>query len=247
MSVRRPLVVANWKLNGDFALIDQMSNALNGLGRLSAEVVVCPPYPFLGTLSGKKAAFNLGSQNMSQHTKGAHTGEVSASMLKVFDVKYVILGHSERRAIYNESDEIVAEKFQQAVEQGLEPILCVGETLEQRANDETEAVISVQIKAVIDKVGIAAFKDAVIAYEPVWAIGTGKTATVEVAQQVHQFIRQLISSYDQAIADALPIIYGGSVNSGNSEALFAQADIDGGLVGGASLKIEEFLAICQSA
>ena len=246
MSARRPMAVANWKLNGDLTLIDQMSTALNNRKDQTIEAVVCPSYPFLSLMAEKKSNFSLGCQNMSQHSKGAYTGEVSASMLAVFDVKYVIIGHSERRAIFAESDDIVADKFAQAVEQGFTPILCVGETEAQRDNDETEAVIGTQVKAVIDKVGINAFSQAVIAYEPVWAIGTGKTATNEMAQQVHQFIRALLASYDDVIAQALPILYGGSVNSSNSKALFAEADIDGGLVGGASLKVEEFLAICQS-
>jgi triosephosphate isomerase len=246
MFVRRPLVVANWKLNGDLTLIGKMSAALNGLSDTTAEMVVCPSYPYLGSLSASKVKFSIGAQNMSQYTSGAFTGEVSASMLSAFDVKYVILGHSERRAIFGESNVTIAEKFALAVEHGVHPILCVGETEEQRNNDETQAVIGAQVKAVMDKVGVKAFTEAVIAYEPVWAIGTGKTATSEMAQQVHQFIRQQVASQDQQVADTLPILYGGSVNAGNAKELFAQADIDGGLVGGASLKVEEFLAIGRS-
>jgi triosephosphate isomerase len=247
MSVRRPLVVANWKLNGDLVLIGEMSAALNELSDLTAEVVICPPYPYLSSLSERKLTFSLGSQNMSEHSYGAFTGEVSAQMLQVFDVKYVIIGHSERRAIYNETDELIARKFGQAVQNGLKPILCVGETEKQRNEGLTHSVIAQQVQAVVDTVGIEAFEDAVVAYEPVWAIGTGKTATAEMAQDVHQFIRQKLAEYDADIANKLSILYGGSVNSKNSEELFAQADIDGGLVGGASLKVEEFLAICQSA
>ena len=247
MSVRQPLVVANWKLNGDLVLIGEMSAALNDLDDVAAEVVICPPYPYLSSLSERKLHFSIGSQNMSEHSYGAFTGEVSAQMLAVFDVKYVIVGHSERRSIYNESDEMIARKFSQAVEQGLTPILCVGETEQQRNEGSTEAVIAQQVKAVIDTAGIEAFAKAVVAYEPVWAIGTGKTATSETAQQVHQFIRARIAEHDKQIADSLQILYGGSVNSKNSEELFSQADIDGGLVGGASLKVAEFLAICQSA
>lgn len=247
MSVRRPLVVANWKLNGDLVLIGEMSSALNKLGELPAEVVICPPYPYLSSLSERKLQFSLGSQNMSEHSYGAFTGEVSAQMLQVFDVKYVIIGHSERRAIYNETDELVSRKFGQAVQNGLTPILCVGETEKQRNEGQTNEVIAEQVRAVIDTVGIEAFEQAVVAYEPVWAIGTGKTATAEMAQDVHAFIRQQVAEYDENVAQKLPILYGGSVNSKNSETLFAQTDIDGGLVGGASLKVEEFLAICQSA
>jgi triosephosphate isomerase len=246
MSTRRPLAIANWKLNGDMVLVNLMAEALNKVDSLPVEAVICPSYPFLSLLSAKKLKFSVGAQNVSKHSQGAYTGEVSASMLAVFDVKYVIVGHSERRAIFDETDDVIADKFAQAVEQGLRPVLCVGETESQRNNNETQAVISAQVKAVVDKVGIEAFEHAVIAYEPVWAIGTGKTATTAQAQQVHQFIRALIASYDEVVAQALPILYGGSVNSSNSKALFAEADIDGGLVGGASLKVDEFLAICQS-
>ncbi|MFT4925199.1 MAG: triosephosphate isomerase [Phenylobacterium sp.] len=246
MSIRAQLAVANWKLNGDLTLVEQMSTALNQLPESATEAVICPAYPFLSAVSLSKKNFSLGCQNMSQHSDGAFTGEVSASMLKACDVKYVIVGHSERRAIYKESDLEVAEKFQQAISQGLIPILCVGETERQRMDEQTEEVIATQINAVIEQVGIAAFEQAVIAYEPVWAIGTGKTATVEVAQAVHQFIRGMIATHSKDISANLPILYGGSVNSGNSEALFAQADIDGGLVGGASLKVDEFMAICQA-
>lgn len=247
MSVRQPLVVANWKLNGDLILIGEMTAALNDLEDVAAEIVICPPYPYLSSLSERKLKYSIGSQNMSEHSYGAFTGEVSAQMLAVFDVKFVIVGHSERRSIYNESDEMIARKFGQAVEQGMIPILCVGETEQQRNEGLTESVIAEQISAVIDAAGIESFAKAVVAYEPVWAIGTGKTATAETAQNVHQFIRAQIAGHDNKVADSLQILYGGSVNSKNSEELFSQADIDGGLVGGASLKVAEFLAICQSA
>ncbi len=245
MSVRPQLAVANWKLNGDLALIERMSKALNQLNENAVEAVICPSYPYLAAAATSKQGFSLGCQNMSEHEQGAYTGEVSASMLKAFDVKYVILGHSERRTIFNESNETIAQKFQQTINQGLTPILCVGETETQRMNNQTDTVIATQLETVINKVGIAGFSQAVIAYEPVWAIGTGKTATTEMAQAVHQFIREKIAAYDQVISATLPILYGGSVNGSNCEALFAQADIDGGLIGGASLKVDEFLAICR--
>jgi triosephosphate isomerase len=240
------LVVANWKLNGNLVLVDQMSLALNKLEATDCEVVICPSFPFLSTMSTKKQKFSIGAQNMSQYEQGAYTGEVSAAMLKVFDVKYVIVGHSERRAIFGETNEQIAEKFAHAVAEGLHPILCVGETEQQRDQGETEAVLSAQINAVINIAGIAAFEHGVVAYEPVWAIGTGKTATAQMAQEAHQFIRQLVGENDQTVAQTLPILYGGSVNGNNSKTLFAQPDIDGGLVGGASLAVEEFLTICRS-
>lgn len=246
MTTRRPLAVANWKMNGDLQLVEEMSSALNNLNDINAEVVICPAYPFLTAVGEKAQGYSLGAQNMSQYDSGAFTGEVSADMLTSLATKYVIVGHSERRALYGESDEVVASKFANAVAKGLIPILCVGETLEQRTEGLTEKVVGTQVKAVIDHVGIESFSNAVIAYEPVWAIGTGKTATAEIAQQVHQFIRELVTQYDDSIALQLPILYGGSVNGSNSAELFAQTDIDGGLVGGASLKVEEFLAICRN-
>lgn len=246
MTARRPLAVANWKMNGDMSLINTMSEALNNLSETLAEVVICPSFPFLAACKDRAQGYTLGAQNMSEHDKGAFTGEVSASMLNSLGVEYVILGHSERRALYAESNEIVAQKFAKAVATGLKPILCVGETIEQRNENQTEKVVGSQIKAVVEACGIEAFENAVIAYEPVWAIGTGKTATADMAQEVHLFIRTLLAEYSNAIAQKTPILYGGSVNSSNSKELFAQADIDGGLVGGASLKVEDFSVICQS-
>lgn len=246
MLLRPQMAVANWKLNGDLALVNHMSEALNQLEGSAVEAVICPPTPYLAAAAAKQKHFALGAQNMSAQEKGAYTGEVSGRMLKEFNVKYVIVGHSERRTIFNETNDMVADKFIQAVNQGLKPILCVGETEGQRDAGQTEAVVGTQLKAVIDNAGIAAFSQAVIAYEPVWAIGTGKTATAAMAQDVHRFIRSVIAQSDDNISAVLPILYGGSVNGGNCEELFAQADIDGGLIGGASLKIEEFVAICQA-
>jgi triosephosphate isomerase len=188
----------------------------------------------------------LGAQDVHQLDKGAYTGEVSASMLREFGCHYVIVGHSERRAYYGESSHLVAEKFLAAQQAGLVPILCVGETLAQRESDVTEAVIAEQLDALIQLAGVGALRGAVVAYEPVWAIGTGKTATSTQAQAVHAFIRQRVAADDAQIASELVILYGGSVKANNAEELFAMPDIDGGLIGGAALVAEEFLAICRA-
>jgi triosephosphate isomerase len=188
----------------------------------------------------------FGAQNIADQESGAYTGEVSASMLKEINCTYALVGHSERRSYYGDTNETVAARFSQALSQGICPILCVGETLEQREQDKTFQVIDEQLDAVIDLVGIESFAKAVIAYEPVWAIGTGKTASDEQAQEVHQYIRQQIAKRDQSIADNMQILYGGSVKPGNAKALFAMADIDGGLIGGASLDAESFLGIYNS-
>jgi triosephosphate isomerase len=188
-----------------------------------------------------------GGQNLSVHKSGAYTGEVSGPMLKDYGCAYVIVGHSERRSYYGEDDACVADKFAAAQGHGLVPILCVGETLAEREANRTEQVVARQLDAVLAKVGVAAFKQAVVAYEPVWAIGTGKTATPEQAQAVHRFIRAKFVALDQAVADALRILYGGSMKGSNAKELIGQADIDGGLIGGASLAAEEFLAICRAA
>jgi triosephosphate isomerase len=246
MFLRPRLAVANWKLNGDLALVKSMSQALNQREGSAVEAVICPSYPYLAAMAVNAQGFSLGAQNMSAYDSGAYTGEVSGTMIKDCGAKYVIVGHSERRTLFSETDEVIADKFIAAIAQGLTPILCVGETEQQRTDDKTQAVIASQIEAVIGKAGIATFANAVIAYEPVWAIGTGKTATAEQAQAVHGFIRTLLANDDANISAALSILYGGSVNAGNSKSLFGQVDIDGGLVGGASLKVDEFLAICQA-
>jgi triosephosphate isomerase len=188
-----------------------------------------------------------GAQNLSTEASGAFTGEISTSMLQDFHCKYVIVGHSERRSLYGEDDAVVAKKFAVARAAGLKPILCVGESLDERENGVTEAVVARQLDAVIALEGIAALADGVIAYEPVWAIGTGKTASPEQAQEVHQFIRQRIAEQDAAVAEKVQILYGGSMNAANAAELLTQADIDGGLIGGASLKSEDFLTICRAA
>ena len=209
------------------------------------DMAVFPPFPYLAQarslLDGSDIAW--GAQNLNPVAQGAHTGEVSASMLLDFGCRYVLTGHSERRSIYGESDVDVAERFEAALAAGLEPVLCVGETLEERESGATEAVVERQLDAVLNRCGINRFKQAVVAYEPVWAIGTGKTASPEQAQDVHAFIRDKFASQDDIIAGQLRILYGGSVNGSNAADLFAREDIDGGLVGGASLKVDDFLAI----
>ncbi len=215
----------------------------------NVDMLVCPPFPYLAAVASQVdgSRLQLGAQNVSEFEKGAYTGEVAPSMLRDAGCTHVIVGHSERRAIYGESSEQVAAKFAAALAAGLVPILCVGETLEQREAGETEAVVSEQLGAVVDAVGIEAFARAIVAYEPVWAIGTGMTATPEQAQDVHAFIRAQLAQKNETIAAGLQILYGGSVKGSNAAGLFGMADIDGGLIGGASLKADDFLAIAIAA
>ncbi len=248
--MRRKLVAGNWKMHGSLAENERLlDGVLAGMPGVKAEVAVCVPYPYLAQAQARLdgSALVWGAQNLSQHGKGAFTGEVSAAMLRDFGCKYVIVGHSERRALYGETDEIVAEKFVAAQAAGLIPILCVGETLGERESGVTERVIARQLDAVVAKSGVGALADAVLAYEPVWAIGTGKTASPEQAQDVHAFIRGKLAALDPSVAEALVIQYGGSVKANNAAELFAQPDIDGGLIGGASLAADEFLAVCRAA
>ena len=215
----------------------------------SAKVLICPPFPYLAAvarqISGSRVL--LGAQNVSEHESGAFTGEVAPAMLQDIGCEYVIVGHSERRALYGETSFAVAAKFKAALDAGLKPILCVGETLEQRESGGTESVVEVQLGAVIDKVGIAGFKSAVVAYEPVWAIGTGVTASPEQAQDVHRHIRGVMAGHDAEVAESTQILYGGSMKGENAAGLLAMPDIDGGLIGGASLKAGDFLAIAEAA
>ena len=215
----------------------------------NVELLVCPPYPYLPLVAEQVTGsrVHLGAQNVSEHEHGAFTGEVAPSMLRDAGCSHVIVGHSERRALYGETSEQVAAKFSAAQAAGLVPILCVGETLEQREAGETEAVVKEQLGAVLDRAGVEAFARAVIAYEPVWAIGTGVTATPEQAQDVHRFIRAELEAQNESIAAAVQILYGGSVKGSNASGLFGMPDIDGGLVGGASLKADDFLAIATAA
>ena len=248
--MRKPLVAGNWKMNGDKAGSAQLLDGIvAGMGNVKqTEVAVCPPFVLI-PLAAEKLTGSIiayGGQDLNVNESGAFTGEISGPMLKDFGCHYVIVGHSERRTYYGESDEIVADKFGAAQSHGLVPILCIGETLEEREAGQTEAVVDRQLQAVLGKHGIAAMNNAVIAYEPVWAIGTGKTATPEQAQEVHAFIRSRLAEADKSVADGCRILYGGSMKPDNALELRKQPDIDGGLIGGASLKAEDFLGICTA-
>lgn len=249
--MRRKLVVGNWKMYGNLARNKALlGGVLEGVRELrGADYGVCVPYPYLAqaqaALQGSNVAW--GAQNLSQHEQGAYTGEVASGMLSDFGCRYVIVGHSERRALFHDDDEIVAAKFGAAIKAGLTPIFCVGETLAEREAGVTEQVVARQLDAVLQHAGVQAMTKAVVAYEPVWAIGTGKTASPEQAQAVHAFIRQRVAKLDASVAQGLCLLYGGSVKPANAAELFAMADIDGGLIGGASLVAEEFVAICRAA
>ncbi|MEJ2609593.1 MAG: triose-phosphate isomerase [Candidatus Thiodiazotropha sp.] len=249
--MRRPLVAGNWKMNGSLESVRSLLGGLkSGVKAVTnAEVAVCPPAVFIpeaqAVLTGTAIAW--GGQDLSTETSGAYTGEVAASMLNDFSCKYVIVGHSERRSYHGESDEQVAKKFAVARAAGLIPILCVGETLEERESGVTNDVVARQLNAVINLEGIDALADAVIAYEPVWAIGTGVTASPDQAQEVHAFIRALMAEKSREVADVVRILYGGSMKPGNAKELLDKPDIDGGLIGGAALKAEDFLGICTAA
>ena len=249
--MRQPLVAGNWKMNGSLDSVTSLIEGIKaGLGSVTtAEMAVCPPYVYISSVAGLigDAAISLGAQDVSDQESGAYTGEVAPGMLTDVGCKYAIVGHSERRSIYGESDEFTASKFAAARKAGLVPILCVGELLEEREQGITEDVVARQLDAVINLEGVAALADAVIAYEPVWAIGTGKTASPQQAQDVHAFIRGKLAALDSSVADKVRILYGGSMNAGNAAELLAMADIDGGLIGGASLKPADFLAIGTAA
>ena len=242
---RRPLVAGNWKMNGNLALVGQVEASLDSADLSHVDVVVCPPTPYLFKFSSDKVL--LGAQNLSGFEAGAHTGETSGRMLKESGCTYVIVGHSERRADNFESNELVATKVAQALKEQLTPILCVGEPEDIRESGELFTYIAQQLDAVIGLIGIAALADVVLAYEPIWAIGTGKTASPEQAQEVHAFIREHLAKQDKNIAAQSTILYGGSVKGSNAKELFSQADVDGGLIGGASLDPVDFLSICQAA
>jgi len=248
--MRRPLVAGNWKMNGSIDGVAALVGGLNeGLGAIDrVDVLLCPPMVFLRQVRESAAvSIALGAQDVSEYEAGAYTGETAASMLTDLGCEYVIVGHSERRALFGDSDARVAAKFAAAQRAGLRPILCVGETLAQREAGATLSVVAAQIDAVLATQGVAAFAKAEVAYEPVWAIGSGLTAAPVQAQAVHAAIRAQIAARDAEVASGLRILYGGSVSAATAEALFDQPDIDGGLVGGASLKVDEFLAICRSA
>jgi len=250
--MRRPMVAGNWKMHGSLDMVRELTGALKADPITSdpeVTVAVFPPFVYLAEtrdcLTG--SAIHWGGQNLSEYDAGAYTGEVAASMLLDTGCRYVLVGHSERRTLYGESDEVVARKFAAARQAGLTPVFCIGETLEEREANQTETVIERQLKAVLDSQTAEGLQAGIIAYEPIWAIGTGKTATPDQAQAVHQFIRGKLATYDATIANSMIILYGGSVKGSNATDLFGMPDIDGGLVGGASLTSQEFLEIVRSA
>lgn len=248
--MRRRIVAGNWKLHGDrqfaFDLLDAVVASPEPAG---VECIILPPLPYLGELIERygRRGVDFGAQDVSANEKGAYTGEVSAAMLKDVGARYGLVGHSERRQHHGESSELVARKFFAASKAGLAPILCIGETLGEREDGQTQWRLQEQLAALLAHGGVAAFDGAIVAYEPVWAIGTGRTASPEQAQAVHAFIRGEIAALDARIAGSLPILYGGSVKADNAAALFSQPDVDGGLVGGASLVAADFLAIANAA
>ena len=248
--MRKTLIAGNWKLNGTKSSIKELvGGVVSGQQSVDCDLAVCAPFPYLflvsELISGSRVG--LGAQDVSQHSAGAFTGEVSAAMLAEFDCSYGLVGHSERRSYHNETDEQVAIKFNALKTENIVPILCVGETLAERDEGITNSVVSRQILAVVEKYGIESISGSVIAYEPVWAIGTGRTASPEQAQAIHLEIRALLAKFDVTVASKTQILYGGSMNAGNANSLLAMPDIDGGLIGGASLKADDFLAIGRAA
>jgi triosephosphate isomerase len=247
--MRSVLIAGNWKMNGSMESVIELVEGIKAGASGNAKLAVCPPAVYLmkvgGMLDGTD--IGLGAQNVCDQEAGAFTGEISAAMIKECGAQYAIVGHSERRALYQESDELVARRFSMAISSGLIPILCVGETLQEREQEITEKVVARQLDAVIEQQGISVIEQSVIAYEPVWAIGTGKVATPEQAQAVHRNIREKLAALDANVAEKVQILYGGSMNPANAGELLSQPDIDGGLIGGASLKAADFLAIGQSA
>jgi triosephosphate isomerase (TIM) len=248
--MRQKIVAGNWKLHGDRAFARHLLDAIAAAPRIAGvDLVILPPVPYLGELSDRygRPGLAFGAQDLGLNEQGAYTGEVSGRMLHDVGGRYVLVGHSERRQYHEEDSQLVAEKFVAARKAGLRPILCVGETLHQREAGQTEWAIEKQLGPVVELAGIEAFADAVLAYEPVWAIGTGRTASPEQAQEVHAFIRGELHAHDARIAGSLPILYGGSVKPANAAELFSKPDVDGGLIGGASLVAQDFLAIAAAA
>ncbi|MCO7521486.1 MULTISPECIES: triose-phosphate isomerase [unclassified Pseudomonas] len=249
--MRRPMVAGNWKMHGTRASVVELTQGLGNLSLPSGvEVAVFPPSLFINQvidgLEGK--GISVGAQNSAvQPEQGALTGEVAPSQLAEVGCKYVLVGHSERRQVIGESDEVLNQKFAAAQQSGLTPVLCIGETLAEREAGETLEVVGRQLSSVIDVFGIKAFANAVIAYEPVWAIGTGLTASPQQAQDVHAAIRKQLAAKDAEVAESVQLLYGGSVKAANAAELFGMPDIDGGLIGGASLNADEFGAICRAA
>jgi triosephosphate isomerase len=249
-AMRRPIVAGNWKMHGSREENARLvAGVIDGVNGCVAEVLVFPPAVYVAEVARLAAGspVGVGGQTLCTQAIGAYTGEISAAMLKDVGATHVLVGHSERRAMYGETDAVVAEKFMAAQAGGLIPVLCVGETLEEREAGITETVVARQLEAVVAAAGIGSFAQAVVAYEPVWAIGTGRTASPEQAQAVHGFIRGYFAAKDATLADHLRVLYGGSVKASNAAELFGMADVDGGLVGGASLKADEFVRICVAA
>lgn len=248
--MRRKLVAGNWKMNGSLAANTLLLTEIkSGLGNATSDVAVCVPSPYFaqcqGLLSG--AAIALGAQDVSSHEAGAYTGEVSTSMLQEFDCRYVIVGHSERRAYFAETNELIAQKTVRALNAGLTPIVCVGETLDQREAGQTDSVVAEQLNVVLASIAASDLAKIVVAYEPVWAIGTGKTATPAMAQEVHAMLRKQLQAKNAEAATQVRILYGGSMKPENAKELLAMSDVDGGLIGGAALKAADFLAIVHAA
>ncbi|MFC3093605.1 triose-phosphate isomerase [Alteromonas sediminis] len=241
---RKPLVAGNWKMNGNPTLVREMGDALNKLDTDAMNVVVCPPSCFLPLFAN--TSFATAGQDVSANEEGAHTGDIAASMLRDLGCKYVIVGHSERRQDHGESSQLVANKAKRALSEGLVPIICVGEPLEVRESEKEQEYVEQQLLPVFETLSKQELSQCVVAYEPIWAIGTGKTASPEQAQQMHAFIRSKLAEQDSVIAEGTRLLYGGSVKPDNARELFAQKDIDGGLIGGASLKTDSFIAICQA-
>jgi triosephosphate isomerase len=247
--MRKTIIAGNWKMNASKDSVKSLiGGILSGMEGVNSEVLVCVPFPYLSQveLLIEGSNLKLGAQNININASGAFTGEISADMIKDFGAKHVIVGHSERRSLYGETSSVVAKKTKAALDAGMTPLLCVGESLEHRQSGKTEAVVEEQINAVIELLGIDSFHNIIVAYEPVWAIGTGMTATPEQAQAVHLFIRNLLGESSENIAQKTPILYGGSMNAGNAVELISCPDIDGGLIGGAALKAEDFLQICKA-
>ncbi len=249
MQVRNKLVIGNWKMNGTIQEISKLTKQIKEgllLESTLAEVILMPPALYIPLVHGllDQSKIKIGAQNVFPKVNGAYTGEHSGQMLKEYDCAYVLIGHSERRQLFHEDEKFVAEKFHHVKEHGMIPVLCVGETLTDREKGRTEQIISNQLLAIYEN-NTHCFQNCVVAYEPVWAIGTGKTASPEQAQEVHFFIRQLVAEINRNDANHLPLLYGGSVNEKNASALFSMPDIDGGLVGGASLNYKQFLEIVK--
>lgn len=247
--MRKFLVAGNWKMHGSRASVAALVEGLLEQGTMPCQTLICPPVIFFDQLQRQLvgSSIGLGAQNLDWHDSGAYTGEVSAAMVLEFGCSHVLVGHSERRSLFGETDAQVGLKVEKCLSSGLTPVICIGESLAQRQADETFAVVQRQLDAVIRQVGVTALRHSIIAYEPVWAIGTGESATPEQAERVHAQIRQYLAKQDESLSQNIQLLYGGSVNGENAADLFAQENIDGALVGGASLKVDDFLRICRAA